>query len=325
MRRRDFIAGLAGAAVWPLAAYTEEERKIPTIGFLGPATHAVASNLVAAFVGRLSELGWADGHNVIIEYRWAEGRPDRYAEIAKEFAALKVDLIVTWGSAPVIAAKQATIIIPIVFAVQMDPVSAGVVASLSRPGGNITGLSLQQTDTTSKRLEVLREAVTALRHLAVIGNVSTPGVLLEKHEIAKVAQALGIKVIQLDIKRAEDIAPAIGFIKGRADALYVSTDPLILANRNQINDLSNDAHLPTIYGTAEYVKAGGFMSYGPNYADLFHRAAELADKILRGAKPADIPVEQPTKFELVINLKTAKALGLTVPPSLLARADEVIE
>jgi putative ABC transport system substrate-binding protein len=207
----------------------------------------------------------------------------------------------------------------------MDPVSVGVVASLSRPGGNVTGLSLQQTDTTGKRLELLREVVTNLRRLAIMGNVGTPGVVLEMGEIERTARALGIDTITLKVRSAENIVPAIKSVKGRADALYVATDPLVLSNRTQITALSTEARLPTIYGSREYVEAGGFMSYGPNYPDLFRRAAELADKILRGAKPADLPVEQPTKFDLVINLKTAKALGLTVPTALLVRADEVIE
>ena len=280
---------------------------------------------MAAFADRLKELGWVEGRNLTIEYRWAEGQRERYAKIASEFVALKVDLIVTWASAPVLAAKQATGAIPIVFAAQMDPVSVGVVASLSRPGGNVTGLSLQQTDTTSKRLGLLREIVTNLRRLAIMGNVDTPGVVLEMGEIERTARALGIDITTLKLRSAENIAPAIASIKGRADALYVATDPLVLSNRTQITALSIEARLPTIFGSREYVEAGGFMSYGPNYPDLFRRAAELADKILRGTKPADLPVEQPTKFDLVINLKTAKTLDLKVPQSLLATADDVIE
>jgi putative ABC transport system substrate-binding protein len=326
MRRRNFIAGLASTTVaWPLAARAQQRGKVATIGFLGPATPSVASKLVAAFVNRLRDLGWVESRNLTIEYRWAEGQNDRYAEIASEFVALNVDLIVTWGSAPVLAAKQATGVIPIVFAAQMDPISVGVVRSLSRPGGNITGLSLQQTDTTGKRLELLREVVTNLRRLAIMGNVGTPGVVLEMAEMERAARALGIDITTLEVRSAENIVPAIESIKDRADALYIATDPLVLSNRTQITALSTEAGLPTIYGSREYVEAGGFMSYGPNYSDLFRRAAELADKILRGAKPADLPVEQPTKFDLVINLKTAKTLGLTVPPTLLARADEVIE
>ncbi len=278
-----------------------------------------------AFVSRLRDLGWVEDRNLTIEYRWAEGQNERYAEIASEFVALNVDLIVTWGSAPVLAAKQATGVIPIVFAAQMDPVSVGAVRSLSRPGGNVTGLSLQQTDTTGKRLDLLREIVTNLRSLAIMGNIDTPGVMLEMGEMERTARALGIDIKTIKIRSAENILPAIESIKGHADALYIATDPLVLSHRNQITALSVQARLPTIYGSREYVEAGGLMSYGPNYSDLFRRAAELADKILRGAKPADLPVEQPTKFDLVINLKTAKLLGLTVPSILLATSDEVIE
>ena len=211
--RREFFIAIGGAAVWSVATRAQP-RNIPTIGFLGPASPSVASNLVAAFVKRLGELGWVEGRNVAIEYRWAEGRSDRYAEIAAEFVALKVDLIVTWGSAPVIAAKQATLVIPIVFAAQMDPVSAGVVASLSRPGANITGLSLQQTDTTGKRLELLREAIISLRRLAIMGNVSSPGVVLEMGEIKRTTLGLGIEVATLEIRLVEDIAPALNPSKG---------------------------------------------------------------------------------------------------------------
>jgi putative ABC transport system substrate-binding protein len=325
IKRREFITLLGGAAAaWPLAAGAQSGR-MPTIGFLGPASPSVASNLVAAFVNRLRELGWIEGQHLIIEYRWAQGRSERYAEIATEFVALKVDLIVTWASAPVLAAKQATVEIPIVFAAQMDPISAGVVASLSRPGGNVTGLSLQQTDTAGKRLELLREAITSLRRLAIMGNVASPGVVLEIGEIETAARGLGVEVTTLEIRRVEDIAPAIQSVKGRVDALYIATDPLVLGNRIETNVLSKGSRLPTVYGSREYVEAGGFMSYGPSWPNLFRRAAELADKILRGTKPADIPVEQPTQFELAINLNTAKTLGIEIPPMLLARADAVIE
>jgi putative tryptophan/tyrosine transport system substrate-binding protein len=326
MRRRDLIAFLGGAtAVWPFVARAQQQAKLPTIGFLGAATPAVASQWVNAFVKRLGELGWIDGRTVAIEYRWVEARPELYTEIAAELVKLKVDVIVTWASAPVLAAKQSTAAIPIVFAAQMDPVGAGVVASLARPGGNITGMSIQQTDTAGKRLELLREVVPNLGRLAIMANVGAPGAVLEKHEVETTARTLGLEVTASEIRQVEDIHSAIEGFKSRADALYVATDPLVFNNRIQINTLAQNGRLPTIYGAREYVDAGGLMSYGPNWTDLFRRAAEQVDKILRGAKPGDIPVEQPTKFDLVINLKTAKALGLTVPPSLLLRADEVIE
>jgi putative ABC transport system substrate-binding protein len=326
MKRRAFIALLGGAAVSsPFAARAQQARKLPTIGFLGAASPSIARPWVTAFETRLRELGWIEGRTVAIEYRWAEAQTERYAEIAAEFVALKVDVIVTWASAPVLAAKRATVAIPIVFAAQMDPVGAGVVASLARPGGNVTGLSLQQTDTAGKRLELLREVVPDFSRLAIMANARAPGAVLEMREIQATARALGIEAFTVEIRQAEDISPAVQALKSNADALYIATDPLAFTNRIRINALAQDARLPTIYGSREYVDAGGLMSYGPNYTQMFRRAGDYVDKILRGAKPADIPVEQPTKFDLLINLRTAKALGLTVPPALLARADEVIE
>jgi len=326
VKRREFITLLGGAAVgWPLAARAQQASKLPTIGFLGAATASVASQWVTAFVKRLRELGWIEGRTVAIEYRWAEGRSERYAEIAAEFVGLKVDVIVTWATTPPIAARQATTTIPIVFAAVTDPVGAGVIASLARPGGNVTGLSLQQADTVGKRLELLREVVPNVGRLAIMANVGAPGAVLEMREVEVMARTLGFEVTTLEIRQAEDIAPAIEALKSRAGALYFATDPLLFTDRVRINTLAHSARLPTIYGSREYVESGGLMSYGANFADLFRRAADYVDKILRGAKPADLPVEQPTKFEFVINLKTAKSLDLDVSPTLLARADEVIE
>jgi putative ABC transport system substrate-binding protein len=225
----------------------------------------------------------------------------------------------------VIAAKQATSVIPIVFTTAGDPVGTGVVASLARPGGNVTGLSNQLSDTGSKRLELLREVVPSLRRLAIMGNVGNPGAVLDMREIQATAPMLGLEATTFEIRRAEDIAPVFEALKGRADALYLASDPLLNTNRIRINTLALGARLPTMHGVREYVEAGGLMSYGPNVVDQYRRAAELVDKILRGAKPGDIPVEQPTKFDLVINLTTAKVLGLEVPATLLATADEVIE
>jgi ABC-type uncharacterized transport system substrate-binding protein len=326
MKRRAFIALLGGTAAFsPFAARAQQRNRPPTIGFLGATSSATANQWVSAFVARLRELGWVEGRTVTIEYRWAEAHSERYAEIAAELVDHKVDVIVTWASAPVLAAKHATAVVPIVFAAQMDPVGAGVVASLARPGGNVTGLSLQQTDTASKRLEFLRELVPNLRRLAIMANIGAAGALLEKREIEATARTLGLEVPDLEIRQTDDIAAALEALKGHADALYVATDPLVFTNRVRINSLAQAARLPTIYGSREYVEAGGLMSYGPSYTELFRRAADYVDKILRGAKPSDIPVEQPTKFELVVNLKTAKALGLTIPPTLLSRADEAIE
>jgi putative ABC transport system substrate-binding protein len=325
MRRRAFITLIGGAAAaWPLSARAQQAAKLPTIGFLGGTTPETWSRFVAAFVQRLRELGWIEGRTVAIEYRWAEGRGERFAEIAAEFVRLKVDVIVTVGGA-VLAAKQATSLIPIVFAVAADPVGGGLVASLVRPGGNVTGLSSQFTDLAGKRLELLREMVPSLRRLAIMANAGYPASVLEMAEVQATTRTLGLDVVTLEIRRAEDIAPAFEALKGRAEALYVCAESLVTTNRVRINTLALAARLPTMHSIREYVEAGGLMSYGPNFPDLWRRAGDLVDKILRGAKPADIPVEQPTKFDLIINLTTAKALGLDVPPTLLARADEVIE
>jgi putative ABC transport system substrate-binding protein len=326
MKRREFITLLgSAAAAWPFAARAQQAGKLPTIGFLGAATAAVWAPWTAAFEKRLRELGWIDGRTVGIEVRWAEGRPERFAEIAAEFVRLKVDVIVTAGTVAVVTAKQVTSVVPIVFALVIDPVAAGLVASLARPGGNITGLSIQSSDLAGKRLELLREVLPNLRKLAILVNVSNPGGALEMSEAEAAARMLGLDVAKLEIRRAEDIAPAFEAIKGRADALYVGPDPLVNANRVRIHTLSLSAQLPTVYGFRGHVEVGGLMSYGANFSDQFRRAAELVDKILHGTKPGDIPVEQPTKFDLVINVTTAKALGLTVPDRLLALADEVIE
>jgi len=325
--RRTFLATLGGAAVaWPLAARAQQPMaKLPTIGFLGAATPLAWSQRVAAFVQRLRELGWTEGRTVVVEYRWAEGRSERFLEIAAEFAQLKVDVIVAAGTPAVLAAKQASSVVPIVFVGAGDPVGTGLVASLPRPGGNVTGLSAQTTDTVGKRLELLRELMPGIRRLAIMGNVDNPVSVLEMRETGAACASLGLEVDALEIRRTADIVPAFEALKRGAEALYIPADPLVIANQIRINTLALGMRLPTMHGLREYVEAGGLMSYGPNFPDLFRRAADFVDKILRGAKPSDIPVEQPTKFELVINLITAKALGLEIPPTLLARADEVIE
>ena len=324
--RREFISLLGGASVaWPLAARAQQQARLPTIGFLGQSTRSAATEWTAAFVQRLRELGRIEGRTVAIEYRWAEGREERFAEIAAEFVRLKVDVIVTSGTPAVMASKKATSVIPIVFATAGDPVGTGLVASLAHPGGNATGLSIQMVDTGSKKLELLREVVPGLSRLAVMGNVSNPLVVLEMSEVETSARTFGLKVATSAIRRVEDFAPGFELIKNRADALYVASDPLLNSNRVRINTLALGARLPTMHGFREYVEAGGLMSYGPSLPNQFRRAADYVDKILRGAKPDDLPIEQPTKFDLVINLTTAKALGLDVPPTLIARADEVIE
>jgi putative ABC transport system substrate-binding protein len=314
---------VGGATVaWPLSARAQQPGKLPTIGFLGTVTRSAWP--VEAFAQRLRELGWIDGQTVTVEYRWAEGNSDRIVAFAAEFVRSKVDLIVTGGNA-VAAAKQATSTIPIVFAAAVDPVGSGFVDSLSRPGGNITGLSLQGSDLAGKRLELLREIVPGRRRLAIMVNV---GYVAAKQELAQVqaaAAALGLVSVVLEIRRAEDIAPAFDRLNDRADALYVVSEALVTSNAARIDNLALGARMPTIFGSRAAIQAGGLICYGPNLPALFRRAAEFADKILRGAKPGDIPVEQPTKFDLVVNLTTAKALGIAIPPNLLALADEVIE
>jgi putative tryptophan/tyrosine transport system substrate-binding protein len=323
MKRREFITLLGGAAAaWPVLAQAQTG-KLPTIGFLG-ADATAFSPWTAAFVTHLRELGWIENRNVSIEYRWSEGRTERYAQIAAEFVRLKVDVIVTVGSA-VPTVRQATSVIPIVFAVAIDPVGSGLVASLAKPGGNVTGLSLQAANLAGKRIELLREVVPQLRRLAIIFNVGNSQPVLEMEETEAAARALGIEVAPIEIRRVEDFGPAFAVLKAKADALYVAIDQLMVANLMRILTLALGARLPTIFSTRDFVRGGGFMSYGPSYTERFGRAADYVDKILRGAKPGDIPVEQPTKFELVVNLITAQALGLEVPASLIARADEVIE
>jgi putative ABC transport system substrate-binding protein len=311
-------------AAWPLAARAQQA-KLPIIGFLGPLTQSAMISWTSAFVQRLRELGWIDGHTIAIEYRWADGGGEHLADIAAEFVQLKVAVIVTAGTAPVTAAKQATSVIPIVFATAGDPVRLGLVPSLARPGGNVTGMSNQSADLPGKRLELLRGLVPGLRRLAVMANVGGSIGVLEMGEVQAAARKLGIEVVPLEIRRAEDIAPALETAKGNADVLFVVSEPLVNTNRVRINALANAERLPTIYAEKGYVEEGGLMSYGPNYTNEFRRAADLVDKILRGTKPGDIPVEEPTKFEFVINLTTAKALGLTIPASYLSLADELIE
>ncbi len=325
IRRREFITLVGGAAAWPLAAHAQQAGKLPTIGFQVPGTPSSHGQWFAALVQRLRELGWIEGRTVAIEYRWAEGRTERFDEIAAEFVRRKVDVIVTSATASVVAAMQATSVIPIVFAAAGDPVGTGLVASLARPGGNVTGLSIQQPDVAAKRLELLREVVPGLRRLAILANVGGPAVVLDMREVQAAARTLGLEVITSEIRRGEDIVPAFEGLNGRADALYVCIDPLTNSHRVRINTLALAERLPTMYAIREGVEGGGLMSYGPNIPDLFRLAADYVDKILRGAKPGDIPVEQPRKFDLIINLTTAKALRLTIPELFLLRADEVIE
>jgi putative tryptophan/tyrosine transport system substrate-binding protein len=299
MRRREFITLVGGAAVtWPLAARAQQARKVPTVGFLGQSTPLGESERAAAFAQRLRELGWVEGRTIAIEYRWAAGRNERLAEIAAEFVQFKMDVIVAGGTPPVLAAMQATSIIPIVFASAGDPVGTGLVASLARPGGNVTGLSVLAVDLAGKRLDLLREVVSGFRRLAIMGNVGNPIILNELAELQAAAGRLGLQVDRLEIQRPQDIAPALEAVKGRADAVYVCQDLLTVGNRMRINTLALGARLPVMHASREHIEAAGLMSYGPNFLDLYRRAGDYVDKILRGAKPGDLPVEQPTKFEL---------------------------
>jgi putative ABC transport system substrate-binding protein len=325
LNRRGVIGLAGGAALWSFSARAQYSGKLRSIGYLGANTPASMSQWTAAFVQRLRELGWTEGRNLAIEYRWAEGRLDRSPALIAELVKLKVDVIVTHATLNVIAAKQATSVIPIVFAAVSDPVGNDVVASLARPGGNVTGLSAQISDVAGKRLELLQEIVPGLRRLAIMANLDNPSHALETREVQAAAQALGLEAAMSDLRRTDDVASVIEVLKGHADAIYVQVDPLFTTNRIRLNSLALDAGLPTMHGTREHVAAGGLISYGASIADMFRRAGDLVDKILRGTKPADIPVEQPTKFELAVNLKTARALGLNVPRTLVVLADEVIE
>jgi putative ABC transport system substrate-binding protein len=324
MERREFIkiaCGFVGA--WPLAARAQQLGKQLLIGMLG-ADATVWRPWTAAFVAHLRELGWIEGDTIAIEYRWAAGRSDRISEVAAEFERRKVDAIITYGSAVPIL-RQTITNIPIVFAVAFDPVRGGLVQSLAHPAGNVTGVSIQQPDLVGKRLELLRQAIPQLRRLAILADAGYAEPMLEADRVKSTAQAFGLEAARLGVWRPEDITTAFQMLSKKADALYVVSDSLIAANRTRIVTLALSERLPTIMSYDDYVEAGGLMSYGPDYADLFRRAADMVDKILRGTNPGDIPVEQPNKFDLAINVKTAATLGLTIPQKLLAIADEVIK
>jgi putative tryptophan/tyrosine transport system substrate-binding protein len=324
MRRREFIALVSGgaAASFPFAGRAQQVR---TIGLLGSGSEASQKEWTAAFVQRIAQLGWIDGKNLKITYRWAEGRNDRFAEMATELVRLNVDLILTHNTVPTLAVKQATSSIPVVFATAGDPIGSGIVASLSRPGGNLTGLSGQAPDTAGKRIEILREIAPGLERLGILTEVGNPYAALDVKEVQRAAHTFGIQVETLEVRSGDDINAAVNSLKDRVQALYVLAVPIFLANREQIGAASLVARLPTIYVIREFVQAGGLISYGPNWPSMWRRAADLVAKVLNGVKPGDIPIEQPTQFDLVINARTAKALGLAVSPALLARADEVIE
>jgi putative ABC transport system substrate-binding protein len=322
MRRREFIAGLGVASIWPFATFAQGPAK--SIGFLGASTAASYTQWKAAFLQRLRGLGWIEGRTVAIEYRWAEGSGKRAAEFLDEFVRLKVDVIVTTGTA-LLASGRVNSPIPVVIATSNDPIGSGLISSLARPGGNVTGLSNQQSDLASKRFELLREVIPNLRRLAILANADNLASKVEAREVDATARTIGLEVTTVEVRRAEEISPTLETLKGRVEALYICSDFFIFTHRARINSLALSLRLPMIYSERENVEEGALMSYGPNFSDMFQRAADFVDKILRGAKPADLPFEQPTRFHLAINVGTATALGLTIPEALLATADEVIQ
>jgi putative ABC transport system substrate-binding protein len=332
MRRREIISLIAGGAVaWPLIVRAQQAGKIRIIGLLSPTSDEASASsdqaiLRAVLPSALQELGWIEGKNLVIERRYAENRLERLPELAAELIKLNVDVIVGVGTLAPLAAKRATTTIPIVMGAAGDPVGTGLVASLAHPGGNVTGMSLMAPDLGGKRLELLKELLPRLASVAVLWNAANPYPALVFKEVQAAGSTLGIEVQSLEARQPDDFDGAFESVRRqRPDALMTVEDPLTFNYRKRIADFAVGQLLPTLHGVRDFVVAGGLISYGANVADLYRRAAGYVDLILRGAKPADLPVQQPTEFELVINLKTAKTIGLDVPPSLLARADEVIE
>jgi putative tryptophan/tyrosine transport system substrate-binding protein len=331
MRRREFITFLGGAAAassiaCPLAAYAQQAGRIPRVGFMGNSTAALEANLVGPFRDGLREFGYEEGRNIAIEYRWAEGHYERFPALVAELIAQKVDVMVTAGTPATLAVKAATTSVPLVMVAVGDPVGTGIVASLGRPGGNITGLSSIAPELEGKRLELLRELIPNLSHIAVLWNPINPFHVTSLKQVRDAAALLRMRVQSVEVRASEDIDRALAAITSeRPGALLILADRVFLHDRKRLMDFATQNRLPGVYAYRELVEAGGLMSFGPNYADMHRRAANYANKILKGAKPADLPVEQPTKFELFINVKAAKAIGLTIPESFLLRADEVIE
>jgi putative ABC transport system substrate-binding protein len=324
--RRTFLTATVALLAAPLAAEAQPAAKVYRIGYLGYATLSVESKYLEVFQQRLRELGYVEGQNVIIEYRWADGKPDRLAELAADLVRLRVDVIAAVGNPSIVALKGATQTIPIVMVVAGDPVGTGLVRSLDRPGGNVTGLSNLAEGLSAKWLELLKEAAPSLTRVAVLRVPSTSAHAAMSKEIQVAAQRLGATLQFLEVRDLGEIQRALDALPdGRSDALIVLPHPVTFAHRRRIVDIAAKNKLPGMYPWAEFAEAGGLMAYAASRPDMFRRSAMYVDKILKGAKPADLPVEQPTKFELVINLKTAKALGLTIPQSVLARADQVIE
>jgi putative ABC transport system substrate-binding protein len=327
MRRREFFGVLGGAAAaWPLGTGAQSTSRVPQIGFLGNSTAALEANLVGPFRDGLRDLGYIEGQNISIEYRWAEGNYERFPALIRELIALKVDVMVTAGTPATLAVKKTATSIPLVMAAVGDPVGTGIVASLARPGGNITGLSGMAPDLEGKRLELLREFVPGLSRVGVFWNPANAFNPTAMAQARAAAEVLRIELLPLAVRTTEELDDALAaIVKERPGALIIFADRIFLHNRVRMMEFAAKNRLPSVNAYRELVEAGGLMSFGPSYEDMHRRAAIYVDKILKGAKPGDLPIEQPTKFVLLVNLKVAKALGLEVPPTVLVRADEVIE
>ena len=327
MRRRNFVALLGGAvAAWPFAARAQHGGKIPRVGFMGNSTAALEANLIGPFREGLREHGYEEGRNVDIVFRWAEGRYERFPALIAELIAAGVDVIVTAGTPAALAVKKATSTVPVVMAAIGDPVGSGVVQNLARPGGNITGLSAIAPDLEGKRLELLREVVPHLANVAFFLNPANEFHTVSMRQALTAAQALNIRLQPREVSKSEDLEPALAsIVTEKPDGLLILADRVFLHNRQRMMDFATEHRLPSVNAYRELVEAGGLMSYGPDYGEMHRRAADYVDRILKGARPGDLPVEQPTRFTLIVNLKASKALGLEVPPTLIARADDVIE
>jgi putative ABC transport system substrate-binding protein len=326
MRRRGFIGLMGGVVAWPFAARAQQAASVRRIGFLSPFSPVDTRLWNKAFLQGLRDAGWVDGKNITIEYRYAEGRIDRLPALIADLIQLKVEIIVTNVTVDTLAAKSATTEIPIVMLAVGDPVAVGIVKSLGRPGGNITGLSQMTPDLTGKRMELLKEIVPKISSVAVLFNPEDPLSVLDRSEAQLSAQKLGIEARSLEVRSTGDFDTAFEeTARSHAGAVVVMPSPVFFDNLSRIADFAKQNQLPSTFHLREFAVAGGLVSYGVDRSDLFRRSASYVDKILKGAKPADLPIEQPTKFELAINLKTAKAIGLTIPPNVLGIADEVIE
>jgi putative ABC transport system substrate-binding protein len=329
MNRRDSVRLLValGMVAFPLAARAQQAGKVYHIGYLSAPTRASVEQALQAFLRRLRELGWVEGQNLIIEYRWADAKAERLPDLAAELVQLKVDLIVAPAGSAALAAKKATSSIPIVMLFPADPVGLGLVASLARPGGNVTGTTLSPgPEIFGKQLQILKDAIPRASRFAILANPAEPGFAIQLNEVETAARSLGIRLQHVEVRGPEELDSAFAAMaRERAEALLVQGSSTFLVHRARLADLAVKNRLPTMSNFREMVEAGCLMAYGINMSDFIGRSAVFVDKILKGAKPADLAVEQPTKFELAVNLKTAKALGLTIPPSVLARADEVIQ